>query len=103
MTIAVQTTQRHTQRQLLPPLDAWAGKRSSYPREQTVAQLFEEIAVRYPERTALAFGEQALSYGELNRRSNVLARSLVRSGAGRETLVGLCAERSLEMIVGMLA
>ena len=103
MTIAVQTTQRHTQRQLLPPLDAWAGKRSSYPREQTVAQLFEEVAVRYPERTALAFGEQALSYGELNRRSNVLARSLVRSGAGRETLVGLCAERSLEMIVGMLA
>jgi aspartate racemase len=88
---------------LLPPLDQWAGSRTVYPRDQTVAALFEQAAAKYPDREALIFGHSRLTYQELNGRANALARKLQGIGAGPEKMVGLCAERSLEMIVGMLA
>src|SRR4029079_17220250 len=52
--------------------------------------------------TAVVFGEQRLSYRELNERANKLARYLQRLGVGPESLVGICIERSAEMIVGLL-
>src|SRR5712675_517776 len=65
--------------------------------------LFEEQARRAPERAALVFEEQRLSYAELDLRAGRLASWLQGQGAGPEVLVGLIMERSLEMMVGMLA
>jgi len=90
-------------RGLCPPLDQWAGARTAYPRDKTVAALFEEAAARYPDRVALAFGSSCLTYSQLNRQSNALAHRLLSLGIGPEHMVGICAERSFEMIVGMLA
>lgn len=65
-------------------------------------QLIEEQARRTPDRAALRFEQQKLTYGELDRRANQLARHLRRLGVGRDGLVGLFVERSLEMVVGIL-
>ncbi|WP_338552863.1 non-ribosomal peptide synthase/polyketide synthase [Paenibacillus sp. KS-LC4] len=74
-----------------------------YPREKTLHQLIEEQAQRLPDAVALVFEERQLTYGELNERANRLARTLRSQGVGEERLVALMAERSMEMIVGMLA
>jgi amino acid adenylation domain-containing protein len=65
-------------------------------------QMFEAQARHRPERIALVFEDQQLSYGELNRRANKLAHYLRERGVGADTLVALCVERSIEMLVGML-
>ena len=64
--------------------------------------LFAAQAGRRPDATAVVFERGRLSYGELDRRSNQLAHHLRGLGAGPETVVGLCLERSLELIVGLL-
>lgn len=66
-------------------------------------QLFEEQASANPERTAVAFGQGSLTYGELNNRANQLAHALRDMGVGPETLVGVHLERSLEMLVAIYA
>jgi len=83
-------------------LDEWVGERVSYPREATVHELFAEQAARTPEAVAVVFENESLTYGELNRRANQLAHYLRKRGVGPEVLVGLCVERSLEMIVGIM-
>ncbi|HEU5132519.1 MAG TPA: condensation domain-containing protein, partial [Pyrinomonadaceae bacterium] len=72
-----------------------------YPR-RNVAELFEEQVVRRPEETALVFGDERLNYRELNERANQLAHRLRRLGVGTESLVGVCVERSIEMVVALL-
>ncbi|MFL6333023.1 MAG: non-ribosomal peptide synthetase, partial [Pyrinomonadaceae bacterium] len=67
-----------------------------------IHQLCEAQAARQPERNALEFGRERLTYGELNVRANRLARTLRRLGVGPESLVGVYAERSAEMVVGLL-
>ncbi|MEU9045485.1 amino acid adenylation domain-containing protein, partial [Kitasatospora sp. NPDC048343] len=69
----------------------------------TLPQLFEAQAVRRPLAEAVAFGEQRLSYGELNARANRLARLLVDLGVGPESLVTVCLDRSVELVVALLA
>src|ERR1700730_14174654 len=64
--------------------------------------LFAAQAGRRPHATAVVFERGRLSYGELDRRSNQLAHHLRGLGVGPETVVGLCLERSLELIVGLL-
>jgi len=91
-------TQRERQRLLLE----WNATRVDYPEQAPVHQLFELQAQRRPEAVALVFGAQRLSYGELNRRANQVAHYLRALGVGPEVLVGLCLERSLELVVGML-
>src|SRR5204863_10101617 len=59
-------------------------------------------AEQWPEATAVEFGEQAVSYGELNRRANQVGRYLQGLGVGPEVRVGLYQERSVELIVGLL-
>src|SRR5258708_3290784 len=71
--------------------------------ESTFAGLFEAWSLRTPEATAVVHDDREISYGELNERANRLARHLVRQGVGPEMLVGLCFERSIEMVVNLLA
>jgi amino acid adenylation domain-containing protein len=76
--------------------------KADYPRQTAVYRLIEQQAQRTPKNLAVAMGKQQLSFSELNSRANQLANHLKRSGVGRETLVAICIERSIEMIVGML-
>jgi len=80
----------------------WNATGKDYPGERCVHELFEAEAARNPDATAVVFENAELTYGELNRRANQLARYLVRLGVGPNALVGLCVERSLEMVVGLL-
>ena len=68
----------------------------------TLPELFSAQAARSPEAVAVVFGEQRLSYAALDARANQLAHHLRRLGVGPEVVVGLCVERSLEMLVGLL-
>ncbi|MEG4202976.1 amino acid adenylation domain-containing protein [Microcoleus sp. Pol7_A1] len=75
---------------------------ADYPQDLCIHQLFEMQAARTPEAVALVFGDERVTYRELNIRSNQLARYLQKRGVGAEVLVGLCCGRSLDLIVGML-
>ena len=81
----------------------WNQTERDYPRDKCVHQLFEEQAQRTPNAVAVEFEEQPLTYGELNVRANQLARYLQKLGIAPETRVGICVDRSLEMIIGLLA
>jgi amino acid adenylation domain-containing protein len=96
---AVEILDDEERRRLLVALNATAA---DFPRQKTIQQLFEEQVERTPERPALAFRGERLSYRELNARANRLAHHLRRRGAGRNAVVGLCLERSAEAIVGLL-
>ena len=80
----------------------WNRTEAEYPQDQMVPGLVEEQARRNPETIAVEFAGERLTYGELNRRSNQLARHLRRLGVRPEVLVGLCMDRSLEAVVGLL-
>ncbi|MEG4344303.1 amino acid adenylation domain-containing protein [Microcoleus sp. A003_D6] len=79
------------------------NNQADYPQDLCIHQLFEMQADRTPDAVALVFGEERVTYQQLNLRSNQLARYLQKIGVGAEVLVGLCVERSIELIVGMLA
>jgi amino acid adenylation domain-containing protein len=81
----------------------WNHTQSAYPKDRTWMQLFEEQVARTPQATALVFGQQRLSYQQLNQHVNQLAHHLRGLGAGPESLVAICAERSIEMVVAILA
>lgn len=72
-------------------------------QKRGIHQLFEAQVARTPEATAIMFAGQYLSYCELNKRANQLAHHLQSLGVTPDTLVGICVERSLEMIIGLLA
>ncbi len=84
-------------------LREWAGVASAYPHGASVHELFAAQAAATPDAVALVFGDATLSYRELNERANGLAHHLQRLGVGLERPVGLCMERSLEMVIGTLA
>jgi amino acid adenylation domain-containing protein len=81
----------------------WNDTVSEYPREASIQQLFEEQVERAPDAVAIVDGGAQLTYQELNDRANRLARHLRRRGVERETAVGICLERSPELIVAVLA
>jgi non-ribosomal peptide synthetase component F len=87
---------------LLERVQAWNDTRTNYPRDKTVAQLFEEIAFAHADSIAVIFGAKQLTYAELNVRANRLAHRLRLLGVGHETMVGCCLERSLEPIVAFV-
>jgi amino acid adenylation domain-containing protein len=87
-------------RQLLSELSV---AESEYPRTASIPELFEALVDRAPEALAVEFGKERLTYGELNARANQLAHVLQEAGVTTETLVGVCLERGLEMIVSLLA
>jgi len=80
-------------------LVAWNETTAPYAYEQSVTELFEAQVARTPEAVAVVFGEQQLTYAELNERANQLGHHLRGLGVGPETLVGLCVERSVELVV----
>ncbi|MGH9941020.1 MAG: amino acid adenylation domain-containing protein [Pyrinomonadaceae bacterium] len=80
----------------------WNDTRTEYPRSQCIHKLFEAQAERKPEAVALVYQDEYLSYGELNRRANQLAHYLQKLGVKPDVLVGICVERSIEMVVGLL-
>jgi len=80
----------------------WNGVESCYRKGRNLAGWFEEQVGRDGEAVAVVSGGRRVSYGELNGRANQLGRYLRGKGVGRETLVGLCVERGIEMVVGML-
>ena len=80
----------------------WNETTREYRRDKCVHELFEEEAARMPGAVAVEYEGQALSYGELNRRGNQLGHYLRALGVGAEQRVGLCVERGVEMVVGLL-
>ncbi len=84
-------------------IEDWNATRTPYPADLSVAALFEQQAARYPEAIALVCDTLHLSYAALNRRANQLAHYLRACGIGPELAVGLCAPRSPEVLIGMLA
>jgi amino acid adenylation domain-containing protein len=80
----------------------WNNTQVNYPVDQCIHQLFEEQVERTPDAVAVVFENQQLTYEQLNCRANQLAHYLRSLGVGTDVLVGICVERSLEMIVGLL-
>jgi len=80
----------------------WNDTQADYPLDKCIHHLFEEQVKRSPEAVALMFEDRQMTYGELNDRSNQLAHHLQSLGVGPDVLVGICMERCLEMIVGLL-
>src|SRR5271165_2431641 len=80
----------------------WNQTQHDFPRSKCIHELVEEQAGHTPEAVAVVFEKQQLSYRELNERANQLAHHLQKLGVGPDTLVGICLERSLEMVVGLL-
>ena len=83
-------------------VDAWNATATDYPLEQ-VHHCFEEHAERTPDRPALVFGTEQLTYAALNHRANRLAHALIAYGVGPDSLVGVAMERSVEMVVALIA
>lgn len=83
-------------------INEYAGKEFSYPLYNNVTELFEEQAKKLPDNTALIFEGQLLTYKDLNERANKLAHYLREKGVGSETLVPVCMNRSLEMIISII-
>jgi amino acid adenylation domain-containing protein len=83
-------------------LTQWNGTEAPYPRDRCLHELIEEQAGRTSGAVAVEFEGMRLSYGELEFRSNRVARALASFGVGPEALVGICMEHSLEMVVGIL-
>ena len=82
---------------------AWTDTSLNFPREKCVHELFESQATQTPDTVAVTCGDKQLSYRELNARADKLADELRARGVAPDVRVGICLERSLEMMVGLLA
>ena len=93
---------------ILPPdehgqvLYGFNATQAAYPKERLIHELFEEQVERTPDTVAVVYEDQSLTYARLNARANQLAHYLRRRGIGPDQLVGICVERSVEMVVGLL-
>lgn len=83
-------------------LTEWNNTATAYPRGASIAALFEQQVAERAEAVALINGAQQVSYRELNERANRLAHYLLELGVGPEVRVGICLDRSVDMIVGLL-
>src|SRR5262245_6742971 len=81
----------------------WNQTATTYPRNDCIHRLFERRSLETPDTVAVLFGEERLTYAQLNRKANQLAHQLVRRGAKAGSIVAISVERSLEMVVGVLA
>ncbi|MCY8433067.1 non-ribosomal peptide synthetase, partial [Bacillus haynesii] len=76
--------------------------KTDYPKNKTLHELFEEQAMKTPDHTALVFGVQRMTYRELNEKANQTARLLREKGIGRGSIAAIIADRSFEMIIGII-
>ncbi|NEP57131.1 MAG: amino acid adenylation domain-containing protein [Symploca sp. SIO2G7] len=83
-------------------IDDWNATQTEYDLSRCLHQLFEEQVEQTPDAVAVVFEDQQLTYRELNARANQLAHYLQKLCVKPEVLVGICVERSLEMVVGLL-
>ncbi|MEW6736493.1 MAG: amino acid adenylation domain-containing protein, partial [Acidobacteriota bacterium] len=106
--VAINPQQRIAQIQLLTEIECqqllveWNNTTIEYPYDKCIHKLFEEQVAYTPTAIAITFKQQQLSYQELNARANQLAHYLISLGIQPEMLVGVCLDRSLEMIVALL-
>ncbi|RYH16446.1 MAG: hypothetical protein EON54_28265, partial [Alcaligenaceae bacterium] len=84
-------------------LTTWQDTATPYASDLCIHQLFEQQVARTPSKTAVVFQDKSLTYRELNERANRVAETLMARGVGPESLVAICIDRSLEMVVGLLA
>ncbi|WP_420126318.1 non-ribosomal peptide synthetase, partial [Longimicrobium sp.] len=84
-------------------VEEWNRTEADYPRELCIHQFFEAQVERAPDAPAVIFGNEALSYAELNARANRLAHHLRTLGVGPDTRVAICVDRGVEMMAGLLA
>jgi amino acid adenylation domain-containing protein len=84
-------------------LQQWNQTATPYPADKTFIDLFEAQVQQSPNATAIIYEGMTLSYAELDARANQLAHHLLAEGVQRESLIGLCVERSHEMVVALLA
>jgi amino acid adenylation domain-containing protein/non-ribosomal peptide synthase protein (TIGR01720 family) len=80
----------------------WSGKDAPHILDDSILGIFEKQVKQTPDNIALEFGEDTLTYIELNQRANQLAHYLQKSDVAADVLTGVCIERSIEMIIGML-
>ncbi|MDB4950669.1 MAG: tycC1, partial [Gemmatimonadetes bacterium] len=83
-------------------VERWNQTTAVYPAESTIHALFEKQASRTPDAVAITFGGESLTYRELDARANQVAHHLQRLGVGPEVRVGICLERSLELLPSIL-
>ena len=93
---------------LTPPevqqlLGSWNDTNIDYPQDKCIHQLFEEQAEKTPNEIAIVFENQQLTYQELNSRANQLAHYLQQQGVKSDTIVGISMDRSIEMVVALIA
>ena len=79
----------------------WNQITAQYP-SRCIHEFFEDQVEKTPAATALIAGTERLTYAELNRRAGLLAENLRELGVGTDVLVGICVERSIEMVIGLL-
>ncbi|WP_050780083.1 non-ribosomal peptide synthetase [Crocosphaera chwakensis] len=80
----------------------WNETEAEYPKDKCIHQLFEEQVERTPNAIAVVYENQQLTYQELNEKANQLGHYLQKLGVKPDTLVGICVERSMEMVIGLL-
>ncbi|NKF08874.1 amino acid adenylation domain-containing protein, partial [Clostridium gasigenes] len=83
-------------------INVFNNTRVAYPSEKTINQLFEEIAENTPDKIAVKFQEESLTYKELNKKANRIARVLVEKGIRLEESIGILSNKSIETIVGII-
>ncbi|RAM53526.1 MAG: non-ribosomal peptide synthetase [Hapalosiphonaceae cyanobacterium JJU2] len=92
-----------TSSELQQLLIEWNNTKTDYPQDKCIHELFEAQVEKTPDAVAVVFEDQKLTYCELNARANQLAHYLQKLGVKPEVLVGICVERTLNMLIGLLA
>ncbi len=80
----------------------WNQTKRDYPRDKCLHQLFEEQVQRTPHAIAVEFEGQSVTYSDLNTRANQVACLLCQNGVKADSLIGVCIERSVELVVALL-
>lgn len=83
--------------------EKYANINVDYPKDKTIIEVFEGQVRRYPDQTALVFKDRKVTYKELNKKVNIVARELRKLGVTRNKYVAVIIERSIEMVIGVLA
>lgn len=93
----------HTPAQLKSLIVDWNRTEMKFPRENTVVQVFEQTAQKFPDSIALEFGHNRISYRDLYKRSLCISKMLSDAGLGKGSIVAVCMERNADMVPALLS